>query len=180
MSLEVKSVVKLDEKKKIIFEVSGVNSSFLNALRRVAINEVPTLAIEDVEFKKNNSGLYDEVIAHRLGLLPLKTDLSTFSLPKENVEVDDLGASSKVVLNLKSKDKGYVYASEITCADSEVKPVYPETIIVKLDENQEIDATLTAIMGVGKDHAKWTPGSVVFFHKPIVSYSSDKKNDKIP
>lgn len=178
--MDIKPIAKLDEKKKVIFEISGVEFSFLNALRRVIINDVPTLAIEDVEFKKNDSGLYDEVIAHRLGLLPLKTDLSTFSLPKKNVKPDDLGASSKVVLNLKSKDQGYVYASEITCVDSEVKPVYPETVIVKLDKNQEIDATLTAIVGTGEDHTKWTPGSVVFFHKPVLSYFSDKKNNKIP
>lgn len=178
--MEIKSIAKLDEKKKIIFEISGIEFSFLNALRRTIINDVPTLAIEEVEFRKNDSGLYDEIIANRLGLLPLKTDLSTFSLPKEGVTPEDMGASSKVVLNLKSKDKGYVYASEITCVDSEVKPVYPETVIVKLDENQELDATLTAVMGTGKEHTKWNPGSVVFFHKPVLNYSSDKKNDKIP
>ncbi len=45
--------------------------------------EVPTMAIEDVEFRKNNSILYDEIIAHRLGLVPLKTDLKSYNLPEK-------------------------------------------------------------------------------------------------
>ena len=58
----------------IQFTLSNVDTSFANSLRRVMIAEIPTLAIELVEFSHNTSVLNDEFIAHRLGLIPLKTN----------------------------------------------------------------------------------------------------------
>src|SRR3989344_1445752 len=57
---------------KMVFR-TGMNYSLLNAIRR-SVEEIPTLAIEDVEIFKNDSALYDEILAHRIGLVPLKTD----------------------------------------------------------------------------------------------------------
>ena len=65
------------------FLLEGANPAYANALRRMAIEEVPTMAIEIVEFRKNSSALFDEVVALRLGLLPLKTDLKSYNLPNE-------------------------------------------------------------------------------------------------
>src|SRR3989338_9050267 len=48
------------------------NESLANAIRR-SVAEVPTLAINEVEIFKNDSAIYDEMLAHRLGLIPLKT-----------------------------------------------------------------------------------------------------------
>ena len=63
------------EEEKLSFIIKGTNHVFANTLRRLIIAEVPTMAIETVDFSKNNSVLFDEIIAHRLGLIPLSTDL---------------------------------------------------------------------------------------------------------
>ncbi len=55
------------------FELTETDISMANALRRVMIAEVPTLAIELVDFEDNTSPLLDEFVAHRLGLIPLKS-----------------------------------------------------------------------------------------------------------
>ena len=69
------------EKDRIVLLFEGVTFAQMNLLRRLAMSETPVLAIKEVEFNKNSSILYDEVVAHRLGLLPLTTDLSSYSLP---------------------------------------------------------------------------------------------------
>lgn len=78
--LDIKS--KTDE--KIVFHMSGIDAPIANALRRILIAEVPTMAIETVNIYNNTSILQDEVLAHRLGLVPIKADPRLF----EYKEVD--------------------------------------------------------------------------------------------
>ena len=59
------------------FTLSGASTAFANAFRRAMIGEVPTLAIEDVRIYDNTSALFDEMLAHRIGLIPLRTDISS-------------------------------------------------------------------------------------------------------
>ena len=102
---------------RLVLSVSGVETSFLNTVRRMVMEEVPTLAVEDVEFHDNNSALYDEIIAHRLGLLPIKTDLSSYSLPKTESDIVERSALCTVRMELKSDKAGIVYAKEATSDD---------------------------------------------------------------
>ena len=60
--------------------VEGVNPYFVNALRRTLLAEVPKLAIDKVTFYDNTSALFDEILAHRLAMLPIPTDPSTLNL----------------------------------------------------------------------------------------------------
>ena len=66
-----------------ILILKETNPTEANMLRRTIMEEVPTLAIEDVNFVQNGSALYDEMVAHRLGLVALKTDLKSYDLPTE-------------------------------------------------------------------------------------------------
>jgi DNA-directed RNA polymerase alpha subunit len=56
------------------FSLIGLDASIANAFRRILIAEIPTLAIENVYIENNTSVIQDEVLAHRLGLIPFKGD----------------------------------------------------------------------------------------------------------
>ena len=76
--MKIELVEKSDN--KIVFTLKDVTAGYANTLRRLMIGEVPTMAIDDVTIAKNDSVLYDEIIAHRLGLVVLKTDLSSYNM----------------------------------------------------------------------------------------------------
>ena len=63
--------------------IRGIKTPFANALRRIMLSEVPAMAIEDVVIIENSSVLHDEILAHRLGFIPIKTDLDSYNLPSE-------------------------------------------------------------------------------------------------
>lgn len=147
-------------------EILDEDDWYVNTLRRLMLSEVPVMAIEIVEISRNDSILYDEVITHRLGLIPLKTDIASYTLPGEEEKASgEYLAQSSVKLTLEAKGPGVVYAKDFKSADPKIKPVYPETPIVKLLENQEIKLVATAVLGKGKDHVKWNPGHVYYRHK---------------
>ncbi|MBW2990845.1 DNA-directed RNA polymerase subunit D [Candidatus Woesearchaeota archaeon] len=166
---------KGEEKNKLHFEFSGVDVSYANTLRRLFMNEVPVLAIEDVEFRKNDSGLYDEIVAHRLGLIPFKTDLKSYNLPSECKCKGKGCARCQLKMTLKVKGPGIAYASDIKTKDPKVKPVYPKMPIVKLLEGQELVFEATAGMGIGKTHTKWSP--CLSFYRELVNIHIDKQPD---
>ena len=64
---------KIEKSKESIALESDMDISLANALRR-SVNEIPILAIDEVDIYRNDSALYDEIIAHRFGLVPLKNE----------------------------------------------------------------------------------------------------------
>ena len=69
---------------KIVVELKDVPRQYANALRRIALSELPIMAIDDVVVLDNSSVVHDEAIAHRLGLIPLRTELEKFVMAHEN------------------------------------------------------------------------------------------------
>ncbi|KAI0988861.1 hypothetical protein GJ496_007556 [Pomphorhynchus laevis] len=63
---------------EMVFEMCGVDPAIANAFRRIMLSEVPTMAIDKVLITNNTSVIPDEVLAHRLGLIPIKADPSLF------------------------------------------------------------------------------------------------------
>lgn len=147
------------------FYIDGIRTHYLNALRRTALVEVPVLAIHEVFIHKNTSSLFDDVLANRLGLIPLTVDPSEIDVLREgrkagkDYEVSIKSCTARLRLQKKGKEGITVIKSgDIKSVDKEtVKPVNNEIPIVKLAENQQIDVEMVAKVGRGKDHAKWTP-----------------------
>ena len=79
--MDIKLISNEEKKNRITFSVSGIDIAYANTLRRIMGFEVPVMAIDEVEFRKNSSILYDELFAHRLGLIPLTTDLKAYTNP---------------------------------------------------------------------------------------------------
>ncbi len=178
----IESIKKDKKTGRVTFLLKNANPAFANALRRIMIEAVPTMAIEEVEFAQNNSALYDEIMAHRLGLLPLTTDLKGYD---RKMPEDELSAKNSVKLTLKAKGPCTVYAEDLKSKDPKVKPVFPKTPIVKLLKGQELELEATAVLGVGKDHVKFAPCLAWYTYKPKVVVNNNSKEfdqfkDKYP
>ena len=178
--MEIRVLENNKDEGKLSFIIKDVDVSFVNTLRRVIFEEVPTMAIEDVELRKNSSILYDEIIAHRLGLIPLKTDLKSYNLPEKCKCKGEGCARCQVKMTLKpNKGAGLVYASEIKSKDSAIKPVYGKMPIVKLIKGQDLELEAKASLGRGKYHAKWVPGLVYYKYKPMIEVGDVKNPEAI-
>ena len=136
--------------------VSDVNVSLANAIRR-SVNEVSVLAIDEADIYKNDSVLYDEIIAHRLGLIPLKNQ--------------KLKADQTVEMKFKVKAKGE--QTEVLSGELGDDAVYPDMPIVVLSEGQEIEIVARARTGKGIDHAKFSPGILFYKHLPKIKISGE-------
>ena len=149
---------------RIKVSIKGVDRVYANALRRFAISEVPCMAIDDVVIQQNSSVLYDEILAHRLGLIPLSTDLKGYVLPQDCSCKTDLGCSKcrvLLVLNAIATDEvKTIYSGDLRSEDDSVKPYVDNIPIVKLAPDHEIKLEAYAKLGKGRDHAKWQPVSV--------------------
>lgn len=146
------------------FDVSGVNVGFANALRRTMIGKVPTLAIEDVRFTKNNSGLFDEMVAHRLGMLPWSFEPGKYKF-RDECDCEDGCAQCTVTMVLDKEGEGSVVAGDMTATDDDVDSQNPDTKIVDLTQDGEIELEATAQLGTGQEHAKWQAANAAYSYE---------------
>ncbi|KAK2991562.1 hypothetical protein RJ640_016597 [Escallonia rubra] len=177
------------------FDLRDTDASVANALRRVMIAEVPTIAIDLVEIEVNSTVLNDEFIAHRLGLIPLTSDRAMsmrFSRDCDACDGDGQCEFCSVEFHLRAKcinDQTLdVTSKDLYSSDHTVVPVdfsdasgagfdTPEPrgiIIVKLRRGQELRLRAIARKGIGKDHAKWSPAATVtFMYEPEIHINED-------
>ena len=148
---------------KIVIKFNNVPRQYINAIRRTSISEVPTLAIDDVVILENSSVMHDEAIAHRLGLIPLLTNLDRFVMPHECDCKSTLGCSKcrvLLVLDSEANEKTKVVMSgELVSEDELIKPVSKDIPIITLAPGQKLKFEAYARLGIGRDHAKWQPTS---------------------
>lgn len=129
---------------KLVF-TAKINETLANSIRR-NVNEIPIMAIDEVDISKNDTALYDETVAHRIGLIPLKNDKS-------------FKKGDKKVLKLKVKKEGIVYSGDFK---GDVEIVYNKIPITLLNAEKEIE--IKGFLGIGKgvDHAKFSPGLMTY------------------
>jgi DNA-directed RNA polymerase subunit D len=160
--LKIKVVDKNDLFARLIIE--GADSAFMNSLRRIIVAEVPAMAIDEVVVIENSSLLHDEILAHRLGFVPLKTDLDSYNLPEECSCKSELGCNLcrvSLALNVEAKDSARtVYSGDLISENPNVTPVSDRIPIVKLAPEQRLKLESYARLGKGEKHAKWQPVSM--------------------
>lgn len=167
-------IIELTDR-KTRFVVSGVSPAFANSLRRSMIAEVPSLAIDDVNIYENTSVLFDEMLALRLGLIPLKSDLSSYVLHSE-CGCEDGCPQCRVSITLSVEGAKTVYSKELKSADPKVAPVDDDIPIIELKEGQKVVLEAIAKLGSGKEHAKWQPAIACSYkNMPIITISKCDK-----
>lgn len=164
---------------KLTFVLKDTTPAFANTLRRLMISEVPVLAVRKVTIVKNSSALFDEMIAHRLGLLPLTTDLDTYVLPAKCSCKGAGCAKCQVALTLKAEGPITVYSSDLKTQDPDVKPVFPKMPIIALLKGQELEFEATVTLGTGKEHAKYSPALVYYKAYPKISIDKVKNAEEV-
>ena len=156
-------VVKKDSQ-KISVKLKGVPIQYANALRRICLNGVPIFAIDTVDIIENSSVLPDEGLAHRLGLIPITTDLSRFNEPSKCDCNSESGCSNcKVMLVLDTGESDVtrtVFSNELSSEDDSIKPVSDKISIVQLAPGQRVKIECYARLGRGTDHAKWNSANI--------------------
>jgi len=172
-SLEV--VNKNDQ--KISVKLKGVPIQYANALRRICLNGVPVFAIDTVDIIENSSVLPDEGLAHRLGLIPITTDLSRFNEPSKCDCDSESGCSNcKVMLVLDSGESDVtrtIFSNELSSEDDSIKPTSDKISIVQLAPGQRVKVECYARLGRGTDHAKWNSANV------STLIETDKKEESV-
>lgn len=150
--MEVKIVEKNDFSARLIVE--GADTAFMNSLRRIMLAEVPSMAIDEVVVIENSSMLHDEILAHRLGLIPLKTDLDSYNLPEECPCKSELGCNLcrvSLTLDVEAKDGvKTVYSGDLTSENPNIVPVSDRVPILKLAPDQRIRLEAYARLGKGE------------------------------
>jgi len=144
------------------FLVRGLTPALANGFRRAMIADVPTFSIDTVRFVENTSVMFDEMIALRLGLIPLTTPLDDF----------EIGYTVTVALDVEGP--ATAYSGDIESADALVEPADANVPIIELKEGQRLEFEADAILDHGKEHAKHQGGvSVGFRHLQRVSVVDD-------
>uniref|UniRef100_A0A8V0XYP2 DNA-directed RNA polymerases I and III subunit RPAC1 n=1 Tax=Gallus gallus TaxID=9031 RepID=A0A8V0XYP2_CHICK len=165
------------------FDMVGIDAAIANAFRRILLAEVPTMAVEKVFVYNNTSIVQDEILAHRLGLIPIRADPRLFEYrnqgDEEGTEIDTLQFQLKIKCSRnpqaakESSDPNElyfnhkVYSKHMTWVplgnqtdlfpDADFRPVHDDILIALLRPGQEIDVLMHCVKGIGKDHAKFSP-----------------------
>jgi DNA-directed RNA polymerase subunit D len=177
--VEIQILEKNDDFMRFI--VRGINIPFANALRRIMLTEVPTMAMDEIVILENSSILHDEILAHRMGFIPLKTDLDSYNLPEECKCESELGCNlcrTNLTLEAEATDKSLtVYSGDLNSDNPNIIPVSDKIPIVKLAPEQRLNLEVYARLGKGKKHAKWQPVSMcTYMYLPEIKIDKEQCN----
>jgi len=192
VNIEIKSLT--DD--MLVFDVQGIDFAFANALRRLMTSDVETIAPEKIHLFQNTSVVQDEILAHRIGLIPLKADPKHLqSVDEANPNDFDSGNSIELELKVKCTQKAdgtienrNVYAKhlkwipkdgQVEKFGKDVTPTESEILIAKLNPGQEIDAKIICTKNNGRSHAKNSPVSPASYRlMPFLRLKNEFKGEE--
>ena len=176
--VKTKIIEESDEKIRIL--LTDTDRAFVNSIRRSLLSDTPKMAIDTVRFEmgtiemdgevwETTGPLPDEMIAQRLAMLPIPTRHDEFyfqdSCPNcSELVVEDRGCPLCTMLftckSFGSEEGRMVTAGDMNFLGEEhlsIPEKYHTIPITKLFRGQMIEFYATAVMGRGRDHAKWSP-----------------------
>lgn len=159
------------------FLVEDSSPAMVNALRRISMKHVPVLAIEDVGIVENNSPVFDEMLAQRLGQVPLKFDPEKFDL-KEECDCEEGCANCEARFGLDVEGPGKVYSGDIVCESGDIEPLYDGIPLAEMGEDQRIELEATAVLSTGKDHSKHQAAISSYQYYPIIDIDSEELTEE--
>ena len=195
--------VRKMDKEQMVFDLKGVEPPLANALRRIMIAEIPSMAIEKVKMWQNTSVLPDENLAHRLGLVPIMADARHFEMHKAGTEYTEKDCikfklhkictkkspNVPLILNDTHNDEELYHNANVYSGDLEwvpigdqrerlgqIKPLFDDILIAKLRPVQEIEMEMVCEKGTGKMHAKWSPVCTAYYRLlPDIRFEKDEE-----
>ena len=182
--MQIEIVEMEDTRAKFILKNSS--PAMANALRRTMLQDIPKMAIDKVDFHlgpimqddkeyESVTSLFDEIIAHRLGLVPVPTtDQFTFQKDCSCGGVGCPGCS--IMYSLNKVGPGTVLSGDLLPLGDSTLKVKDEFIpIVELTDSQAVLIYATAVMGTAKQHVKWQAAfGVGYSYMPTVTIKADK------
>lgn len=187
--------VKVLEKNPLdaTIRIKGIEAPMANALRRIIMSEIQTMAIDKVVMYQNTSVMQDEILVHRLGLVPIKINPDFFQNKKKNENFSQENCL-KFYLNVKCtrkpefknkseeelkllKRRDYLDNTDVFASAMKWEPIgnqqqtlqerpkvlYEEILLVQLEENQEVEFEVYLTKNNGETHTKWSPVSTVYY-----------------
>ena len=150
--MEIKQIKKGD--RKIKFQLKGANVAFVNGIRRAIQASVKSFAVDTINIYENTSVMFNEMLAHRMGMLPIQADPKTYK------------NKDKVTLMVEKEGPCTVYSKDVRSTDPKIEVVDKKIPIIKLGKGQKLKLEMDVIIDSGKTHTKWMTG--------ILSYNYDK------
>lgn len=182
-------IVKMEDR-KAQFTLRNSSPAMANALRRTMLQDIPKMAIDKVEFHlgpnmqddkeyESMTSLFDEIIAHRLGLIPVPTDYAQFNFPKDCSCGGEGCPGCRIMYSLNKVGPSTVLSGDLMpLGDSSLKVKDEYIPIVDLTDNQAVLIYTYAVMGTAKQHVKWQAAfGVGYSYMPIVTIAADKAGD---
>ena len=180
--MEIQIVEMAERKCKFILKNSS--PAMANALRRTMLADIPKMAIDKVEFRlgsidvdgrefESMTPLFDEIIAHRLGMVPVPT-LDMFNFKDECVCGGEGCPSCEIEYSLNKNGPCTVLSGDLQPRSPDLKVKDEDTPIVDLADGQSILIYAYAVMGTARKHVKWqVANGVGYSYRPIIKIDGD-------
>ena len=196
--MPIKSVKKLNPN-ALQFEISDVDVSLVNALRRIILSEFPTVGFNtddylnsDLKITENTSFLHNEMLLHRISLIPIHANPEVW-IPKKYEFSIQAENKTKVPMPVTSKDIVVIDTETQTKLDTNKffppNPISKDHILIVVlkpnpgDEGQKIDIKGIATVGTGQVHSRYSPVCKATYHfiqdKDKVKMALDKKLESV-
>ena len=160
---------------RLVFVLDDATPAFANTLRRIMISEIPVLAIDQISVSENTSILFDEIISHRLGLVPLVFDPKKFNFSSDCVCKGKGCPSCEVMFALEKTGPALVYSGDLKSANKGVEPSDPKFVVAELLAEQTLKLDAVARLGRGLQHAKWQAANASYGYFPELEVTNQEK-----